>query len=112
MPGERLVGQAADDPGFGVQPAGALEQVIERQRHALHGRADHRFTIIPHESHRTLPAGEYLRHSLGGGDHHEAHADSDRNPDFRRAGIPGGLGAADVRFDGKQWVFFGEVMGK
>ena len=41
VPDERLVGQAADDLGIGVEAAGPLEQVVERQRHALHRRADH-----------------------------------------------------------------------
>src|SRR5690606_5007561 len=39
--GEGLVGQAGDDLGFGVELAGALQQVIRRERHALHGRPDH-----------------------------------------------------------------------
>ncbi len=39
VPLERLVGQAADDLRFAVQPPGALQQVVQRQPVAHHGRA-------------------------------------------------------------------------
>ncbi len=38
---ERFVGLAADDLRVGVEPARPLEDVVERQRHALHGGTNH-----------------------------------------------------------------------
>ena len=44
---ERFVRQPADDLRLRIELAGALEDLVERQRHALHGRADHSEPHVP-----------------------------------------------------------------